>query len=366
MQSQSHKSSGFTLVELLVVIAIIGILVALLLPAIQAAREAARRAQCTSNLKQIALGIHNYESAYKVLPSRQSGTGTIVAAAQRYAMSGFYQILPYCEQAPLYTDLVALDLEPWNGNTLYLQRLPFVECPSDTGVTDPTNAGRTRSLCSYALSAGDCYAASQVVQGGTEERNDAVMAAQKLPIHVRGVFGRSTYYSLAAVLDGTSNTIMVGERSRPHSTNARGSAILMAGDPATFTPLTCSPQWDGQRYVNPALVYTGDTQPGYRALAGNAFFTGLTTILAPNSAVCIINNGTVSPHWFGGLWTATSEHPGGVLVAMVDGSSRFISDSIDSGNQAAVAPAASSNALSPYGVWGALGSKSGSEAIDVD
>jgi len=363
--SASYVRRGFTLVELLVVIAIIGILVALLLPAVQAAREAARRMQCGNNLKQIALGIHNYESSYKKFPSMQSGTGTIVAGRQRFAMGGFYQTLPYCEQSSLYDRLQVLDLEPWNGNALYLTRVPYLECPSDVGQQDPSNSGRTRTLTSYAFCSGDNYAMSQIVQGGTEERNSAALANQKLMILNRGIFGRSNYPSMSEITDGTSNTMMLGERSRPDTTNAKGSAILIAGQIATFSPLTCKVEFTGRLYLNPALVFLSDTQPGYRGMAGNAFFAGVNTILPPNSAVCIIGSGSVSPHWFGGLWTATSEHPGGVQVALADGSVRFISNTIDAGNQAAIAPAATAAGPSPYGVWGALGTKASGESANL-
>jgi prepilin-type processing-associated H-X9-DG protein len=206
---------------------------------------------------------------------------------------------------------------------------------------------------------------SQVIQGGTEERNSATIANQKLAINNRGIFGRSNYPPISEITDGTSNTIMLGERSRPSSVNSKGAAVLIAGQPATFSPLSCKAQWNGQFYINAALIFTSDTHPGYRGMAGNAFFCGMTTILPPNSAVCVIGSGTVSPHWFGGLWTATSRHPGGVQVAMADGSVRFISDTIDAGNQAVIAPAANAGGPSPYGVWGALGTKQGSEAAQL-
>ena len=363
--STSRLRKGFTLVELLVVIAIIGILVSLLLPAVQAAREAARRMQCGNNLKQLALAVHNYESSSQRFPSMQSGTGTVVNLYQRYAMSGFYQTLPYCEQAPLYERLKQLDREPWNGNALYRTRISYLECPSDTGATDPSSAGRTRTLTSYAFCSGDNYSMGQVLQGSTEERSNAGLANQKLAIKNRGIFGRSSYTTFGEISDGTSNTVLLGERSRPHAVNSKGAAALIAGQPGSFSPLSCKVQFTGQRYVNEALIFRSDTHPGYRGMAGNPFFSAVTTILAPNSAVCVIGSGSVSPHWFGGLWTATSEHPGGVQIALADGSVRFISDSIDTGNQAAIAPAAGASGPSPYGVWGAMGTKSGGESVQL-
>ena len=111
-------------------------------------------------------------------------------------------------------------------------------------------------------------------------------------------------------------------------------------------------------------MFTGDTQPGYRWAGGNAFFAGLTTILPPNSATCVFGLAQaagVSQHWDHGIWSATSDHPGGVNVAMCDGSVRFVSNTIDAGNQSAIAPAGNGGGPSPYGVWGAMGTKSGGE-----
>jgi prepilin-type N-terminal cleavage/methylation domain-containing protein len=102
---RKHRFRGFTLVELLVVIAIIGILVGLLLPAVQAAREAARRMSCSNNMRQQALGVLNYEAAFKKLPSLQAGNGNIVQTQQRFAMSGWWAILPQIEGKTLLSEI---------------------------------------------------------------------------------------------------------------------------------------------------------------------------------------------------------------------------------------------------------------------
>jgi prepilin-type N-terminal cleavage/methylation domain-containing protein len=362
-------SSGFTLVELLVVIAIIGILVGLLLPAVQAAREAARRMQCGNNMKQQALGVLNYEAAFKRLPSLQAGNGNLVQTQQRFCMSGWWAILPYVEGETLFNRIEGLNngfgLEPWNGNAAYRTRVPWLECPSDAGTDEPVNAGRNRGLTSYAFCVGDNMAQSQLTPSGVEERNDLNLALRKLPIINRGMFGRASYHPLGHVRDGLSNTIMLAERQRPIAVNSKGTVALIAADPATYSPLSCKAQFiNGRQYINPGLLFTGDTLPGYRAWAGNAYFNGVSTILPPNNAVCMVGTGSVSPHWFAGIWTPTSEHGGGVQIALGDGSVRFITDSIESGNLSAVAPTLASS-VSPYGVWGALGSKNGGE-VPVD
>ena len=369
------KRHGFTLVELLVVIAIIGILVGLLLPAVQAAREAARRMQCSNNLKQIALASLNYESSYGRFPALQAGTGHIhgsgeTSNTQRGSMGTSFFLLPYIEQTALYNGLSNLGNkgqgeQPWSGNALYKTRLSFLECPSDAGESDPYNAGRTRTLTSYAYCTGDNYAASELFSPG-EERADQGLSRQKRPIIHRGMYGRYHFPKMGSLTDGTSNTIAVAERSRPHAAKAKGVAVAVAGTVSTVTPLSCKALWIGTGYTDAATVVpTNDTQPGYRGLAGNTFFNAVSTILPPNSATCIILEGSTSPHWFPGIWTPTSEHTGGVQVALADGSVHFISDSIDSGNQAAIAPLGSGGGMSPYGVWGALGTNSGGEAAQL-
>lgn len=358
-----RRSRGFTLVELLVVIAIIGILIALLLPAVQAAREAARRSQCTNNLKQLILAVHVYHDVFKTLPARQSGTGNLAAVGQRLRISGWIQIAPYIEQKPLYDTIMQANDNPWTGGVWQNVELPVLNCPSDAGDIAPR--GTKRGTTSYAFCSGDNYEAAA---HSPAERSDANQAAAlaNTPIRNRGMFGRQDYNTLAHVTDGTSNTIALAERSRPRRDNDKGSAIDdTSGDPATYIPLACRAYWAGNGYVAGAPIFTGDTSPGYRWGDGAAFFAAVSTILPPNSAVCMLRAGWtgISGHFAPGIWTATSEHPGGVNVAMADGSVRFISETIDCGNLGVVAPSPTSTAPSPYGVWGALGSKSGGEPI---
>jgi prepilin-type N-terminal cleavage/methylation domain-containing protein len=369
-RSSSPQRAAFTLVELLVVIAIIGVLVALLLPAVQAAREAARRTSCNNNLKQSALAVHNYESTFKTLPARQGGTGQLndpnVRPTHALALAGWAALLPFSEQQALFDQVYTLSPTPtanmpWADNLWTNARLPYLQCPSDNGKADPSNRTQ-RGLSSYAFCTGDDYSASMILP---DERSNAALAAEVRAIKHRGVFGRHSYTRLGEITDGTSNTIALGERSRPAKVNDRGAvAVDTTANIATYVPLSCRALWSGQSYIPTATMFTSDTAVGYRWAGGNAYFAGLTTILPPNSASCVIGNAAgISPHLYPGVWTATSEHPNGVLVAMCDGSTRFVSNNINTGNLAAIAPPSDSGGPSPYGVWGAMGTMGASDLV---
>jgi len=130
------------------------------------------------------------------------------------------------------------------------------------------------------------------------------------------------------------------------------------------TPVGCAAFYNRatQSYLITASP-TNDTAPGYRAYAGNAFFAAVNTCLPPNSASCYdtANNPGTSEHWQPGIFAASSWHTGGVHVLLMDGAVRFVSDNIDSGNLSAALPAPTASTVSPYGVWGALGTRSGGE-----
>jgi len=197
MHSGVPMRRGFTLIELLVVIAIIAILVALLLPAVQQVREAARKSQCQDHLHNLVIAVHNYEGAFKMLNPRCTGTGTNTAGLQRLRMSGFYSLMPFMEQKPLYDQLVTLNLEPWNGNALYLESLDILNCPSEPQGTNPPNAGATRGRNSYVFCGGDNLMRAR-------SANTAVVADSVL--ESRGAFTTLRTYRMADILDGTSNT----------------------------------------------------------------------------------------------------------------------------------------------------------------
>ncbi|MCA9128165.1 MAG: DUF1559 domain-containing protein [Planctomycetales bacterium] len=371
MAKNRARRVGFTLVELLVVIAIIGILVGLLLPAVQAAREAARRMQCSNNLKQLSLAALNYESAYQRFPSRQQGSGTIRTQAQRMRMSGFATLLPFIEQTALWNQIQGpqQNTNPWsawyanNGNNM-----PHMGCPSDPGwgsTRDPNNRVARGNNC-YAFNAGDCYARG--AWHDQAERDNTNLSIQRPTIHTRGVFGRHTYYKIGSVTDGTSNTLAFSERRVPTSQTGKGMVAWSAGDVDVYVPLTCRTLWSGNQYGGAGYVrFNSDTQAGHRWADGSAFFHAFTTILPPNTAVCLIGNSAAwqatGGHYGPGIWTPSSEHTGGVNCSYVDGSVHFISQNIDTGNLGVIAPPEVGGGPSPYGVWGALGSRSAGEVV---
>lgn len=361
------RRRAFTLVELLVVIAIIGILVALLLPAVQAAREAARRMQCSNNLKNLTLAAHNYHDVYSALPARQAGSGTIRSGQLRLRMSGFVALTPYCEQTPLYDEIMIHQNAPWANNWWWNTRLPYLECPSNAGALRPPAGGGPRGLTSYAFCGGDSYIRSVI---NSSERNDQNVSNRREPLPNRGIFGRNVWVRLTGITDGTSNTIALAERSRPANRLDLGMpAVDASGEIATFVPLSCRAYWAGTQYYVGTTMFTQDTSPGYRWGDGCAFFHGMNTILPPNTAVCLIGdpawqNG--GGHYGPGIWTATSRHPSCVLVSMADGSVHTVEETIDTGDLSIVAPASDAGGPSPFGVWGALGTRMGSERIQLD
>lgn len=354
---------AFTLVELLVVIAIIGILVALLLPAVQAAREAARRMQCTNNLKQLALACHNYADTYKVLPPRQTGTGVFwggdAVNTNTTRLSGFVMLLPFYEQQPLYDQIAAPQtfagvVYPAWGNPptsdsppyeLWRVQINALLCPSDGNIRSKGAANQGRN--NYRFSVGDSINRSWLRNGPP-----------------RGLFGHHQYagtaISFAAITDGTSNTVALSERLFGQDTIMIKQGYGQAMDPTEnvrLSPAACLAT------VNPAnpRMYAGTTfnWSGRQWANGFPSRSAFNTVFPPNSPSC---NSNTSAETGNMVISPSSNHPGGVCIAFADGSVTFVSDTINSGDptqlEVTMGP-------SPFGVWGALGSKSGSESVTL-
>lgn len=212
--------SGFTLVELLVVIAIIGILIALLLPAVQAAREAARRSQCNNNLKQIGLALANYEGSFKVYPPGRMGCDNNAIRCpsiyQRVGQSAFVALLPFLEQQSLYDQFDFRD-GVWGYTTTWIdtnefviaQRVPALICPSDTSQPyseDPVVSGNYN--IDPRLAATGNYAC---VGGSNFGSGDSVKYTNN------GLFYYLTAHAIRDVTDGLSSTMFVGEVTQTHT-----------------------------------------------------------------------------------------------------------------------------------------------------
>ncbi|HUP81374.1 MAG TPA: DUF1559 domain-containing protein, partial [Pirellula sp.] len=219
-----HRRPAFTLVELLVVIAIIGILVGLLLPAVQAAREAARRMQCTNNLKQVTLAIHNYHDTFKKLPPGGITPGAC-CSAQSY-VNWAIAILPYVEQANLLTQYDQNKTNEHPNNVAVVQQIVnLYSCPSDpigTLLEKPASSATTIGNYrhgSYRASAGwisrsNCYFDSeQWLASGCPEAHKGMFFS--VGVNLKGI-------GLGAISDGTSNTLAIGEYTTK-TTTTRGT-----------------------------------------------------------------------------------------------------------------------------------------------
>jgi prepilin-type N-terminal cleavage/methylation domain-containing protein/prepilin-type processing-associated H-X9-DG protein len=339
-----RRRRGFTLIELLVVIAIIAVLIALLLPAVQAAREAARRAQCTNNLKQMGLGLHNYESIAGSLPPSNVLQGAGNTVAWNGGFSVHTRILPFMEQGVAFNALnFTQNHISFANSTVVAMALTSFTCPSDvngnqrTPFPPFTGIPGTVSVTSYGFNTGDWF----VWNGFNGPEN-------------RSVFGPNRSRRFAEFLDGTSNT-------------------LVATDVKVYQPLRrCSAQL--ANINNPASVPGPDADPltiapEYRSAAcglgqshtfwadGNPQETGMTTAWPPNKVIIdptsnndldLLTRLTSQGGPTFGAITARSYHPGGVNALLADGSVRFVKTTINGF------------------AWRALGTVAGGEVVSAD
>jgi prepilin-type N-terminal cleavage/methylation domain-containing protein/prepilin-type processing-associated H-X9-DG protein len=330
---------AFTLIELLVVIAIIGILIALLLPAVQSAREAARRTQCRNNLKQIGLALHNYENSNGALPPCYLEVFNAPLAPGNYYKSEWSviaRIAPFLELGPLYS-AINFDQtydDPQN-TTASRMTLSVLYCPSEVVPPSlPDGHGGNEGVTNYGNLEGDWY-----VWWLTGPEN-------------RSAFSPNLSRRFAQFSDGLSNTMIFGETQVSHhqlrKCNSNGGLT-----PTSFPDTIQSPA-----FIASMVSQCSETAQAHQKWAnGKVFFNGLTTALTPNTKVLLPgdpNSYDLVTHdenqggaTFAAL-TADSYHPGGVNVLLADGSVRFIKDSIDGAT------------------WRALGTMAGGEVISAD
>lgn len=313
----SRRHRAFTLVELLVVIAIIGILVALLLPAVQAAREAARRMQCGNHLKQFGLALHNYHDVYKCIPIADvDGTVNPVSAHAR--------LLPYLEQMPLY-NLVDFNV-PYNHANNVVARNTEVAvflCPSDSPRL-PTSLGGRNNYYWNAGSGVVMYASGMTGQPPSN-----------------GIIWHNKVHRFSDIIDGLSNTAGFAEKMTGDGSNGISSPRTDTFQPGTY------PNTADEAQLQCEAVNVNDlSKQGYSNVGGPWIQQYHSTnqynhVLPPNGRSCMYPPGRIAT-------TANSQHPGGLQITLCDGSVRFISSTI------AIA------------TWRGLGSINGNETISLD
>ncbi len=391
MNRSFHPRSGFTLIELLVVISIIGVLIALLLPAVQSARESARRTQCINNLKQLGVAVQSYIGSANVLPSQTldnvippGGTG----GKLQWFTSWTASILPNIEQQPLY-DAINFNapmleyMAPIYGanTTVGLTTISTLLCPSESLSKTPSFAISASSPTGYAGQfavsnyAGDyggpamikaCSGTIIPVKGINLAFQLMVAGGETAPLTAGPV-------RIQAITDGTASTALFSEHllgalSPPAITNPTitpGGVTGKRGLFQTSVPVVLdqgsSP--NAQAFVAACKGLPATAQATSAAAFGSQWLMSVdfatannayTHVMAPNGSSCTGTQTATSnisnPLWggIGAAITATSNHPGGVNVGFCDGSVRFVKDSVD------------------LSTWWAVGTRNGHEIISGD
>jgi prepilin-type N-terminal cleavage/methylation domain-containing protein len=328
LASSPFRRPGFTLIELLVVIAIIGILVALLLPAVQAAREAARRTQCANNLKQLGIAIHNFHDTKRILPS---GGRPPSAATVRYGV--FVLLLPFVDQKPLWDKYdTSVSWSHVNNLPVTAERIPAYECassPKHGGLLDHNPDGYSTGSPWVGIVANGDYGASL----GVDPALPSLAAALTPPRVVigsastvssasrntNGFLPKNSALTFGDITDGTSNTIAILESGGRPFLYRRGAQVS--------TDLTTN-RLNGGGWSRPAsdILFAGSSStgavvPGVFVNRTNGYNVGPESYGA-SGYPSVGTEGSSQPYSF---------HPSGLQVLVGDGSVRFVDESVDIG-----------------------------------
>ncbi|MBX3436712.1 MAG: DUF1559 domain-containing protein [Planctomycetaceae bacterium] len=311
MTSRSQRH-GFTLIELLVVIAIIAILIALLLPAVQQAREAARRLQCKNNLKQIGLALHNYHDVSLVFPPAYVpmldpayGPDPVADSGSPTSWTWAVLLLPMLEQSSLYNALAAVDpgpatpfpVVPGDPHDLLL---PVLLCPSDSGPSRTMWGGTNfpQQINGYHKSN---YAACAGRPDRPSQEYFCLSWGAVTPRNKRGMFGIASSTRMRDILDGTSQTIAIGEtRNSPVQVFDSPLGSMLAGSSAAWLR-----SWN--------FNFSSSRNP-------HSYFASAMRVTADRHTAYAINSE---------YWGFSSDHVSGAQFLMADGSVHFLSESID-------------------------------------
>ena len=334
--------AGFTLVELLVVIAIIGLLVALLLPAVNAAREAARKTQCLNNLRQLGLAIHNHVSARRVLPigseTRYDGQTHAFLGADGVFTNGFTQLLSYLEEGGLSDQYV--DSRPWYQQSAAVAStvISVFDCPS----ADPTNNPyeeiliRDNAFLMESDIGGQLGLTDYVLSKGVSD--GFCVRSSRIPKNERGAFDYNLKNKPRHFRDGMSKTLAIGE-------GAGGERWPLCADPGCSEPNNNTSHWNsGKPYFarqfwigsgNVSRIYDGWEQfmiTGHLACTLEPLnknpVTHFLFDVDTNLDDCrgSLSRGAANPHRIPNF---RSDHPGGGQFLMADGSVKFVTETID-------------------------------------